>query len=311
MIKIFDCSNSPERPEHRHNSGGPKENDIILDLKKYSSQYDCEFVNDYKNCDVILTNDIFPKELQNIKIPKIKRMDGVYWDFNRERNEKLNLAATQADHVIFISKFSQNSLKTLYPEIKIQNESVILNRCDNKIFIKKNMTYDLSFAASCTNWSRHEKRFETLIRLSKMIPEKIYLIGECDFDVPNDVEKLGYFSDYNELSTALNKASAYINVSYRDAAPKCVCQALSCGLPVLYTDSGGVKELVRLNGVGIRDENKIYFDEKSHYIKDEDLLIAYKEFKNNFIKLRTQTINTTYNYQKTLKQYFNIIKQYA
>ena len=71
------------------------------------------------------------------------------------------------------------------------------------------------------------------------------------------------------------------------------------------------KVVYRLNGVGIRDENKIYFDEKSHYIKDEDLLIAYKEFKNNFIKLRTQTINTTYNYQKTLKQYFNIIKQYA
>jgi len=138
LHKYFDCSiNNTSNKEHNNISLGPAENDIMKDLNQYSILFGFKRTYDYKEADVFITNTTFPYEIlqwsENHSIPKIKRMDGIYWQNNLVyKNEKLNESALYADHVIFISEYSKDTFKALYGyEI---NSSVILNNVDDTIF---------------------------------------------------------------------------------------------------------------------------------------------------------------------------------
>jgi len=307
MIRIYDCSNSPESEHGR--DYGPKENDIIKSLKEFARTFDSKFVNSM--ADVLITNDIFPSELRDIDMPKIKRMDGIYWhNEQKHKNDQLNASAEISDHVIFISEFSRKALTTLYPDIRIKSSSVILNTADNRIFkpLKKKEGVMSNVIASCTNWNRKEKRFNSLMQLARLIPDTLYLIGECDMEVPPNVVKLGYKSDYYEINEILNTSDAFINLSYRDAAPKVVCQAVAAGLPILYADSGGLSEIVD-KGVPIPDEKEIYFSEEVPELDPVDMLKAYNELKKNYNSylgnVKTSHLAMITNYYKIITQYGN------
>jgi glycosyltransferase involved in cell wall biosynthesis len=306
MLRIYDCSNS-----HESNHGkdfGPRENDIIKILKEYSRYFEAKFVNSM--ADVLITNDIFPTEVRNIDMPKIKRMDGIYWNNDQKhKNDELNLSAELSDHVIFISEYSRKALSVLYPKVKIKSSSVILNTADNRVFrpTRKRSGVMSSVIANCTNWNRKEKRFESLMQLAKLIPETLYLIGQCDMEVPPNVIKLGYIDDYERVNDALNKANAFINLSYRDAAPKVVCQAVAARLPVLYADSGGTKEIVDY-GVPIRDEVEISFGDEIPELDPVDMLKSYNDLKASY---NTYTGNVKRNHLAMVTNYYKILNQYG
>ena len=49
------------------------------------------------------------------------------------------------------------------------------------------------------------------------------------------------------------KVDAYITISFQDNCPSAVIEAMSCGLPILYSSSGGIPELVgKDSGVGLK-----------------------------------------------------------
>lgn len=312
MINIYDCSNSPE--SHHGVDYGPKENDVIKGLKEYSRLFGCKFVSKPSMANIIITNDIFPEEIKKLDAPKIKRMDGIYWEnLTKHKNIQLNESAEIADHVIFISEYSKIALRTLYPDVVIKDSSVILNTADNKIF-KNNARWShpsehiiKRFIASCTNWNRKEKRFDSLMELAKMIPETLYLVGECEMEVPANVIKLGYISDYEQMSKILQESDAYINLSYRDAAPKLVCQAVACGLPILYADSGGLSEIVKY-GFSIKDEKEIFFADDVAQLNTNDILQSYNELKK-YPKNKISDVNT--NYLAMITNYYKIITSYG
>ncbi len=47
------------------------------------------------------------------------------------------------------------------------------------------------------------------------------------------------------------RADAYVMTKHNDPCPNTVLEALSCGLPVLYSDSGGVGELAGPCGIAV------------------------------------------------------------
>jgi glycosyltransferase involved in cell wall biosynthesis len=58
--------------------------------------------------------------------------------------------------------------------------------------------------------------------------------------------------DQNSAPLVYSGADAYVTLTYNDACPSAVIEALACGLPVLYSNSGGVPELVsQTAGVGL------------------------------------------------------------
>ena len=58
--------------------------------------------------------------------------------------------------------------------------------------------------------------------------------------------------DQTNAEKIYQMADAYITMSYQDNCPSAVIEAMSCGLPILYSASGGIPELVGSDsGVGL------------------------------------------------------------
>lgn len=308
-IKVFDCSNSIERPTHRELSLCPIENTIVRDLKKYATKYGFEFVDDKDTADIMFTNDVFPKELINLNIPKVKRMDGVFFqNESKDRNLSLNESARIADKVIFISQFSKDSYYNLY-EDNLKSDIVIVNNVDNKIFNKKKKQSNKLkyFCACCSNWDREEKRLNSIRDFAKNIKEKIYLIGKCNKEIPKNIINCGYCNE-NNINKILEKSDAFVNFSYKDAGSKTVLQAVSKGLPVLFADSGGVKELV-YSGIGVPDNKKYIFENKIPKLTFDNIEPYYSLFKEQFSNLSKKGREYNNNYQKTIGEYFKVIRE--
>lgn len=328
-MRIFDCSNSTLRPEHR-GFGGPVHNDIMRYLAKYAPMFGAEFVTNISNADVAITNDVFTPDVMASGLPRVKRMDGI---FSRQdlidRNSNLNEAAVLADHVIFISDYSKASFHILYPNLTLKAESVALNVADPEEFSP--IPFDISspkdinhlvWGCSATNWHRPEKRFEAILMLSKLLPadNQIMVLGDNrDLEgkgfnsLPDNVSVTGYLADYTEYSAHLEKCDVFANFSYKDPAPKTVCQAIACGLPVLFADSGGTGEIVQNCGIAIPEKDFICFEKDIPPISEKSMQAglssmleslqtgrAYSSFLNRSIKAE---------FHQMLESYFSALNR--
>lgn len=321
MLKVYDCSNSSERPSHR-GSGGPKENDIVRYLKAYCKEYDCLFVDYLKDADIVFTNDIFTRAAIESRKPLVKRADGCFWQEEYRRRNTFYISAIQlANHVIFISEYSQSSYRQLYPEAIRYNicekSSIIHNRANHKEFYRNcNSKYD--FCASASNWNRPEKRLKSIIRLAELFPEiSIILIGSLEEEVPNNIHVEGYIHTPEEMNYIMGLSRGFVNFSYRDALTKTIPQAFNCGLPVLYHVSGGVPELFYGNsyGYGICDTDiyPVIFEDSIPDILDEDISRGYMSYTRKYGDMfhMLQYYNTEEIFRSMLFNYFKVFHEVA
>jgi len=317
MLKIFDCSNSQDRPLHR-GGGGPIVNDVMRYLHENCSRYGCTFVPKGSEADVITTNDIFPQHVLELGKPLIKRMDGVFWHSSLiSRNIPLNYAASIADKVIFISDYSKDSYFKLYGD-SLKSYCVVHHWVDPRIFHldpiafkrKRDKKRDFVFAASASDWERPEKRYSDLLLFANTFPVQILLIGKADFSTPDNISKVGYLTNPEDISTILNEADGFLNLTYRDPATKTIPQAISCGLPVLYADSGGVSEMVWQYGVGIQEENDIAFSTSIPHLSKIRLKLGFEEFTNRYQAILDQlkSFDPNIKFKEMLNGYFEAIK---
>lgn len=310
--KYFDCSNNDiSNKTHNVDSLGPYENDIMKDLDIYSNIFGFQRVDDYKEADIIITNTIYPTEIlkwsKKHNIPRIKRMDGIYWmDGLLHKNKILNKAAKQSDHVIFISEYSKNTLKELY-NLEL-NSTVILNNADDGIFYPKHKDV-FRAVTSCTNWDRDGKRLDELIELANNIDDEIHIIGKCDKVLPDNMVKHGYIDNQYQMSKIIGHSNIFISLFFRDAGSKVTCQAIKCGLPVLYTSSGGLKELVNGNGIEVTDYEYMDFRSDTPAL-DMDLVISkYEELKQDYYNI-VKTFKIRESYYRTMKNYYKVMSNY-
>lgn len=315
MLKIYDCSNSINRPHHRGN-GGPIENTIVRDLKKYAHLYNCAFVDSISDADVGFTNDVFTDEVLLSNKPLVKRMDGVFFQESLlERNVSLNCAARQANLVIFISEFSKQAYYHLYGKYKpIKNNVVILNWVDQSVFkFKQRSGQPKKFIAIATSWDRPEKRIEGIIKLVKANPNlEFYTIGKISENIPklDNLVHLGYMEEDSAIAETMNEMDAMICTAFRDAAPKTVAQGIACGLPCFYANSGGVPELVGNYGLSFGSTDVHTFYDKIPNVSD-NICNKFDEFcldYDNYVKNIKYDENR---YSKVLFEYFDAINSVA
>jgi len=306
----MDVSNSTKRPSHR-GGGGPKQNEIVGYLKKYANYFGCSFVDSAKEADVFFTNDVFPEFVLKTNKRKIKRMDGVFWDPNYSyRNIIYNEAAQKADHVIFISEYAKQSFLKLY-NIPIKKGTVILNKADSSVYYPRPKTSGgiFTWIAIATDWNREEKRGNILNDfMYRRNTDDLFLIGKTDKVYRENVMSFGYIADTTTVVGLLRRANAMVNFSYRDAAPKVVTQAVACGLPILYADSGGTAELVG-SGTAIADSQDTIFETNVPLLnfeevreKASEIVRCYKDFREQAIEARKN-----YGFNEMLNQYFKIL----
>lgn len=313
MIKIFDCSNSSERPSSR-GFGGPMMNEFVSLLHKYAPKYGALFVDTLDEADVVFTNDIFPSYVRNKNLPLVKRMDGIFWQSDLvHRNLPFIESATIADLVIFITEYSKNSFKSFYPnEFENLNYTVATHWTDPESFPLIDIKVEIPtiFSTMATNWNRHEKRINDLIKFAEMFPVTIHLIGNSDnIQLPDNIIPHGYLSSASSVYDVMKQSHAFINLTCKDAATKTVCTAINYGLPVLYAGSGGVPEMVLTNGVAINEHDSFEVLDYIPSVDADEMEIGYLDFINCYPRLveNLKTFNPRLKLDTALNAYFDRI----
>jgi glycosyltransferase involved in cell wall biosynthesis len=185
------------------------------------------------------------------------------WELvNRPRSRLFHAA----DHVLFQSAFCKVSADRFYGERQGPWE-VLHNPVDTRRFTPPPAASSrpLTLLLGGSQYQRY--RFEAaLATLAELDDARLLVSGSLSWapDAERDgralvatrgleerVELLGPYAQ-SDAPDLIRRADVLLNTKYNDPCPTIVLEAMACGLPVVYSASGGVPELVGDDaGVGI------------------------------------------------------------
>ena len=252
------------------NIGGPLVK--IKKLSKYFKESKISF-----NLVYLTSNNSFLSKksidlLHTKKIPIILNQNGVYYPewFKGDYKEKnlLNAYFHQlADYVLYQSKFSKKASERYLGKRSGPGE-ILYNAVDTTYFLPKKNS-DKYFTFLITGNIRKESNYRILsiiyaispiineyknikINIAGNIEDKNYLLSIINsLSLEDNFTFLGRYTQ-KEAPYIYNTADAYITMAYNDNCPSAVLEAMSSGLPILYSASGGIPELVNKDsGIGL------------------------------------------------------------
>jgi glycosyltransferase involved in cell wall biosynthesis len=226
--------------------------------------------------------------LERIKqrnIPIILNQNGVYFSgwYGKgwqKQNEKLKPAYHLADYVFWQSEFCQKAADKFLGKRKNSSE-ILYNAVDIMKFspidkVNKEFTFLTTGVFSDSMLYRlvatieafylfQKKHKDTRLTIAGFISKKTKaqindLISARELEKKITVS--GSYSQVNAPSIYAN-SDAYIMLKHMDASPNVIIEAMACGLPIVYSASGGVSELVgQKAGIGLSIENR--WESKPH-----------------------------------------------
>jgi len=236
---------------------------------------------------------------------------------------KISIFRILCDHFIFVSR---SSIKPFKP-IKKQKVSLIYNRIDSKIFESKHEAKELDktideITILGVGFLTHRKGFDLLIKaVAGLIKQgyKLSLIiaGEDpsednsnkkelknlvqEFGIEKWVQFPGYQSDMQKL---YRQVDLYVLSSRNEAMPLSLIEAVTCGIPVIATNVGGVADIIfeEQTGVLIKSESVEALTEGIRKSIDSEQRTRWAE--NALIIVRKN-----FNPARTKKQYVQLAKK--
>ncbi|WYD80828.1 MAG: glycosyltransferase family 4 protein [Candidatus Electrothrix gigas] len=180
----------------------------------------------------------------------------------------------QADYVIFQSEFCRKTSEK-FLHIKPKSWEILHNPVNTKLLVpvvnKKKSPWRLLVTGSHWEFYRIEsavRALEELVRNNRNVV--LYIAGAycwgqdmiesekrifelaCSLGVHDRVILHGSYSQ-DEVVDLFGKVHVLLHTKYNDPCPRSVIESMSCGVPVVYSASGGVPELVDCNaGVGLK-----------------------------------------------------------
>jgi glycosyltransferase involved in cell wall biosynthesis len=204
---------------------------------------------------------------------------------NRKKNALIRTNLLKADHIIYQSEFSRAvSQRFVTPT---PPGSIIYNGIDLQEFSPKGPESEIRVPKAINILVSHSFRpyhrlhdsFRILARLQQKsgTPYHLHILGGDDnlsFAYARQVaDALGLQEGthytfhgkkpHTELASIYRACDLMLNLSYWDACPNVVIEALACGLPVVGVNHGGVAELINPAG-GILVDEKIPFTWIAH-----------------------------------------------
>ena len=221
-------------------------------------------------------------------IPGFERM-------NRTRARLLHAA----DYVFFQSEFSKESADRCYGE-REEAWEILYNAVDTSVFIPapQSTPTELTLLLGGSQYQRY--RIDVALRTLALLPEaRLIVTGALSFDradrarahvlaladdlgVRQRLELTGPYAQADAPSL-LQRAHLLLHTKYNDPCPGVVVEAMACGLPVIYSASGGVPELVGSEaGIGVPAPRDF---ESDHPPAPEDLAAAVRAALPNLDEL--------------------------
>ncbi len=216
-------------------------------------------------------------------------------------NNQIVYANNYTDHTVFISGW----LKNLFSHYKdFSKSSVIYNGANKNFFFFGSKRYNSieKFRIVTHHWSNHvNKGFKTY----KLIDEKLEdedFKSKIIFTIIGNIPKNIKFKNIVhleplfdlELGNALRNNHAYITASLNEPGGNHQNEGINCGLPVLYRDSGCMKEYCEGFGLEFNDDNL--------FLKIDELINNYNHFKDKTIAYKLDEKNTCSNYYNLFKE---------
>jgi glycosyltransferase involved in cell wall biosynthesis len=176
----------------------------------------------------------------------------------------------QADHVVYQSAFCKLGADRFYGPPQRAWE-ILHNPVDTDAFTpaRERSARPLTLLLGGNQYQRYrlERALETLAAVRQEIPDaRLLVAGVVSFardaqeDANRMIERLGlqdaveFAGPYTQAQAPelIRRADLLVHPKYNDPCPTAVLEAMACGLPVVYSASGGTPELVGPDaGIGI------------------------------------------------------------
>ena len=202
------------------------------------------------------------------RIPMVLNQNGVYYEgwFGadwQKMNRAMSLAYHLADYVFWQSDFCRNAADLFLGKREGPGE-ILFNAIDTRHqFIPGNLRHDRPFTFLLTGRidSHMAYRIESTIEGLRAARDlglncRLLIAGWIESSALVRIKQLisdldllaavDFFGPYtqNMAPAIYQSADAYVITKYLDPCPNTVIEAMSCGLPILYSASGGVPQLV-------------------------------------------------------------------
>jgi len=256
--------------------------------------------------------------LKSRHVPIVLNQNGVFYpgwfagDW-RAKNSEMAIGYHAADHVFYQSAFCKAAADEFLGP-RDQSGEILFNAIDTDHFsprddftaaripyrylltgkIGGHLFYRLETAIRGLAGVRAEGLDAALEIAGWLEPDALsraeHLVNELG--IGSHVEFSGSYTQ-EEAPTIYRRADAYIMTKHNDPCPNTVIEALACGLPIVYSDSGGVPELVVDCGVRLECE-KSWEEAKSPQLSDviAGMLTVQKNHSSLAEKARERAVKT-------------------
>lgn len=215
--------------------------------------------------DVLFTNHwMTPRALilkairSNPTIRIVQRIDGAAQDYGRDADADARQSAVNelADLTIFQSEYCKYATRSKFRVIR-QDGPVIHNPVDVELFHPAKKRNKGVTQIASISWSTNKmKGAEKIYEVARTNPQVEFLLCGNFPDAPSlpNIRSLGVL-DRAALAETLRSSDALLTFSQNEACPNHVLEALASGLPILYSDSGAMNEVIGDCGVPVSVEN--------------------------------------------------------
>ncbi len=273
------------------------------------------------NC--IYSSNYIVKKYIKYRMPIIYNQNGIFhkvWykgDVGRE-NSKMEFYLKNSDFVFFQSKFCKRCCdENIYKRTK--NYKILYNAVDTNIFrpLKTKVTSHVPILKIGTYTKNNLWRLVDTIEIIKNVNQagilkyKITIIGSIDEYSKNTVDKvirkygmnkeicfLGGINQ-NKIVKIMQKNMIFLTTKIHDPCSNAVIEAMACGLPIIFHNSGGNFELVNDAGWGFGKKQRSI---STVTVKKNDLEVTLKKITREEILNKSKLAR-----QRALK-YFDITK---
>lgn len=203
-----------------------------------------------KGCVVHLS---FIRFTQKTSLPKVVRIDGIYYNLGRdykEKNKSISKAHSTADAIIYQSETARIMCKKyLVHRKKGSLYSIIYNGIADDWCGKfvKHTGFNIVVSAKWRRHKRLKETIETFLTCSKLIPEaKLHILGMLHDNKRVKHPSIVYYGMVGErkMGKIFAEGDLSIHLSKKDACPNSVVEAIGAGIPVITTNAcGGSAEM--------------------------------------------------------------------